>query len=99
QTSWVKLGTELAQLSLGAGCNDFGGTLMEEQISKSAGADAGEYLPVETIGTLIAGMGRLPVERTTLYGRVSDDAAHRTSDGVGWRSRRVALSPGPQLAS
>jgi len=99
QTSWVKLGTELAQLSLAAGCNDFGGTLMEEQISKSAGADAGEYLAVEAIRALITGIGRIPVERTTLYGRVSDDAAHRAGDGVGWGSRRSALSPGPQLAS
>ena len=99
QTSWVKLGTELAQLSLLAGCNDFGGTLMEEQISKSAGADAGEYLPVEQIRALIEGIGRIPVERTTLYGKVSDDAAHGTTDGVGWRSGRGALSTGPQLAS
>jgi FO synthase subunit 2 len=99
QTSWVKLGTELAQLSLLAGCNDFGGTLMEEQISKSAGADAGEYLPVESIRALIEGIGRIPVERTTLYGRVSDDAAHGTGDSAGWRSGRGALVTGPSLAS
>jgi FO synthase len=99
QTSWVKLGNELAQLSLQAGCNDFGGTLMEEQISKSAGADAGEYLPVEAIRALIEGIGRIPVERTTLYGRVSHDAAHGTGDGVGWRSGRGALVTGPPLAS
>jgi FO synthase len=99
QTSWVKLGTELAQLTLGAGCNDFGGTLMEEQISKSAGADAGEYLPVETIRALIEGMGRIPVERTTLYGRACDEATHGTGHGVGWGSGRGAFSPGPQLAS
>lgn len=99
QTSWVKLGTELAQLSLAAGCNDFGGTLMEEQISKSAGADAGEYLPVETIRSLITGIGRIPAERTTLYGRVSDEAAHGARDGAGWGSGRSALSQGPQLAS
>jgi FO synthase len=99
QTSWVKLGTELAQLSLLAGCNDFGGTLMEEQISKSAGADAGEYLPVESIRALIEGIGRIPVERTTLYGRILNDTAHGTGDSVGWRSRRGALLTGPALAS
>jgi FO synthase len=98
QTSWVKLGTELAQLSLGAGCNDFGGTLMEEQISKSAGADAGEYLPVETIRALIEGMGRIPQERTTLYGNAAEEA-HGTSHGAGWGSGRSALPAGPQLAS
>jgi len=72
QTSWVKLGTPLAQLSLAAGCNDFGGTLMEEQISKSAGADAGEFLPVESIRAIITEAGRTPRERTTLYGRVDE---------------------------
>jgi FO synthase len=99
QTSWVKLGTELAQLSLKAGCNDFGGTLMEEQISKSAGADAGEYLPVEQIRELIEGIGRPALERTTTYGRVSANQAHTTSDGAGWRRGCSALLAGPQLAS
>src|SRR5207302_602941 len=71
QTSWVKLGHRLAQLSLRAGCNDFGGTLMEESISREAGADAGEYTSVEEIEALITAMGRRPVQRTTLYGRVA----------------------------
>ncbi len=99
QTSWVKLGTELAQLSLNAGCNDFGGTLMEEQISKSAGADAGEYLPADRIRALIEGAGRVPVERTTTYGKVSANQVHGSRDGVGWGSGRGALLTGPQLAS
>ena len=54
--------------SLRAGCNDFGGTLMEESISREAGADAGEYTSAEEIGALMRGMGRVPVQRTTLYG-------------------------------
>jgi FO synthase subunit 2 len=99
QTSWVKLGTELAQLTFGAGVNDFGGTLMEEQITKSAGGDAGEYIPVETLRTLIEGAGRIPEERTTTYGRVAPDEAHGTSDSTGWGSGRGALLTGPQLAS
>jgi FO synthase len=99
QTSWVKLGTELAQLSLHTGCNDFGGTLMEEQISKSAGADAGEYLPADRIRALIEATGRIPQQRTTTYGKVSGHEAHGTSDGTGWGSGRGALSPGPQFAS
>jgi len=69
QTSWVKLGHRLAQLTLRAGCNDFGGTLMEESISREAGADAGEYTSAEEIEALVRAMGRIPVERTTLYGR------------------------------
>ena len=57
----------MAQLSLRAGCNDFGGTLMEESISREAGADAGEYTPADEIRRLVQGVGRRPVERTTLY--------------------------------
>jgi FO synthase len=98
QTSWVKLGTELAQLSLAAGANDFGGTLMEEQISKSAGADAGEYLPVPAIRSLIEQMGRVAAERNTTYGSVSKKDAHEANHGVGWRGRGGALPAGPELA-
>jgi len=99
QTSWVKLGRELAQLTLLAGVNDIGGTLMEEQITKSAGGDAGEYLPVADMHAMIRAVGREPVERTTTYGTVSANAAQRTGDGAGWRSGRSALSAGPGLAS
>ncbi len=67
QASWVKLTHRLAQLSLHAGCNDFGGTLMEESISREAGGDAGEYTPASELRRLIREMGRRPVERTTLY--------------------------------
>jgi len=77
QTSWVKLGHRLAQLSLRAGCNDFGGTLMEESISREAGADAGEYTSAEEIEALVSTMGRRPVQRTTLYGRVGDPGGER----------------------
>ncbi len=78
QTSWVKLGHPMAQLSLAAGSNDFGGTLMEESISREAGADAGEYTSVEEIAALVRGMNRVPVERTTLYRRrISADGPGR----------------------
>jgi 2-iminoacetate synthase ThiH len=76
QTSWVKLGHRLAQLTLRAGCNDFGGTLMEESISREAGADAGEYTSVEEIEALVRAMGRIPVQRTTLYRRLPATDAH-----------------------
>src|SRR5436309_5506213 len=76
QTSWVKLGHRLAQLSLRAGCNDFGGTLMEESISREAGADAGEYTSVPEIEALVRAAGRVPVQRTTLYGRVDAGGEH-----------------------
>lgn len=67
QTSWVKLGHQLAQLSLRTGANDFGGTLMEESISREAGAEAGEYTSADDICRLVRESGRQPVERTTLY--------------------------------
>ena len=103
QTSWVKLNHELAQLSLVAGANDFGGTLMEESISREAGADAGEYTPVEEIRRLIAEVGRRPVERTTLYeklgvsGESDADVGAPCADGVGRRSRgrEIPARPGP----
>ncbi len=98
QTSWVKLGTELAQLTFKAGVNDFGGTLMEEQITKSAGGDAGEYIPVEQIRALIEAAGRIPEERTTTYGRIAPNQTDGASDGAGWGSGRGALPTGPQLA-
>src|SRR5439155_1836355 len=89
QTSWVKLGHRLAQLTLRAGCNDFGGTLMAESISREAGADAGEYTSVEEIQALVRSMGRIPVERTTLYGRVVRDAGGAVAGHGpgGWRGR------------
>ncbi|MFQ5665580.1 MAG: 5-amino-6-(D-ribitylamino)uracil--L-tyrosine 4-hydroxyphenyl transferase CofH [Candidatus Binatia bacterium] len=99
QTSWVKLGTDLAQLTFDAGVNDFGGTLMEEQITKSAGGDAGEYISVERIRALIEDAGRIPEERTTTYGRVSANGARETRDGARWGRRRSALLTGTQRAS
>jgi FO synthase len=99
QTSWVKLGTDWAQLTLLTGCNDFGGTLMEESISKSAGADAGEYLPESEIRRLIGEVGRVPVQRTTTYGRISSNGVHRSSHRAGWRCGSSALSPRAALPS
>jgi 2-iminoacetate synthase ThiH len=65
--SWVKMGGKLAQLALLAGANDFGGTLMEESISRESGADHGENLPPEELRRLIREMGRIPVQRSTVY--------------------------------
>ena len=67
QTSWVKLGADLAALTLRTGCNDFSGTLMEESITAQAGGTAGEFLPVDLIEEKCAEIGRTPVERSTLY--------------------------------
>ncbi len=68
QVSWVKLGEEGAARILNAGANDLGGTLMNESISRAAGAAFGQELPPERMDALIEGIGRRPVHRTTLYG-------------------------------
>jgi FO synthase len=67
QMSWVKMGPKLAQMALLAGANDFGGTLMEESISRESGSHFGENLPQEEIRQLIRAVGRTPVERSTTY--------------------------------
>lgn len=70
QVSWVKLGRELSQLCLQAGANDYGGTLMEENISRLAGATAGQCLWPEEFQARIRELGRVPAERNTLYSRL-----------------------------
>ena len=67
QTSWVKCGIDLAALTLKAGCNDLSGTLMEESITAQAGGDSGEFVPVDLFEEKAREMGRVAVERTTLY--------------------------------
>jgi FO synthase len=67
QVSWVKMGRPLSQLSMQAGANDYGGTLMEENISRLAGATAGEYLSPQEFQERIIELGRIPAERNTTY--------------------------------
>ena len=67
QTSWVKLGVDLAAVTLKAGCNDFSGTLMEESITAQAGGTAGEFVAGDLIEEKARETGRVAVERTTLY--------------------------------
>jgi FO synthase len=68
QASWVKLGSAGAAGCLNAGCNDLGGTLMNESISRAAGASFGQEMPPEAMEELIRSLGRTPRQRTTLYG-------------------------------
>ncbi|PYT60586.1 MAG: 7,8-didemethyl-8-hydroxy-5-deazariboflavin synthase subunit CofH [Acidobacteria bacterium] len=78
QVSWVKLGFETSLACLRAGANDFSGTLMEENISKAAGATFGEYVSPEEFRVRIRSIGRVPAERTTTYKirRIFDNAEH-----------------------
>jgi FO synthase len=68
QVSWVKLGMEGAKLALQSGCNDLGGTLMNESISRAAGASHGQEMLPEELEAAIREIGRTPRRRTTLYG-------------------------------
>jgi FO synthase len=113
QVSWVKMGPKLAQVGLMSGANDFGGTLMEESISRESGSQHGENLPAEDMRRLIREIGRTPVERSTGYGvlRRFDDPAQdppslepkstrELSGPTRWRlaEERVRRAPAPPSA-
>jgi FO synthase len=67
QTSWVKMGPDGVAVCLDAGANDLGGTLMNESITRAAGAVHGQEMPPENMEALIRSLGRMPRQRTTLY--------------------------------
>ena len=67
QVSWVKMGTEGAKVCLEAGCNDLGGTLMNENISRAAGANHGQEMLPDDLEAMVREVGRTPRRRTTLY--------------------------------
>jgi 7,8-didemethyl-8-hydroxy-5-deazariboflavin synthase CofH subunit len=67
QSSWVKEGPKLSQYLLACGANDLGGTLINESISTSAGAQYGQLVPPRELRRIIRDLGRTPAERTTTY--------------------------------
>jgi FO synthase len=84
QCSWVKLGDEGCRDVLRGGANDLGGTLMEETISRMAGADHGSYKTISGLRAIAEPLGRPMRQRTTTYGEVPAErrAAAAASDGV-----------------
>ena len=84
QCSWVKLGDEGCRDVLRGGVNDLGGTLMEETISRMAGADHGSYKTISQLRAIAEPLGRPMRQRTTTYGEVPAErqAAAAASDGV-----------------
>jgi FO synthase len=80
QTSWVKMGGGGAAACLEAGANDLGGTLMNESITRAAGAVHGQEMPPESMEALIRSLGREPRQRTTLY---ADSPAERKAASFG----------------
>lgn len=88
QATWVKQGPVLAQACLAAGANDFGGTLMNESISTSAGASHGQFLSPPDIRMWIRNAGRIPVERSTTY-KILRDFEHEPAGPVAvWNEAR-----------
>jgi FO synthase len=79
QSSWVKMGHKGVVASLNAGCNDLGGTLMNESISRAAGTSHGQETSPEEMALMIESADRTPHQRNTIYGDVS---AERISAGL-----------------
>jgi FO synthase len=90
QCSWVKLGDDLCRDVLSGGVNDLGGTLMEETISRMAGAANGSYKTIGDLESIVAPLGRSLRQRTTLYGTPPPErqAAAAASGGVAESVRR-----------
>ena len=97
QTSWVKLGTEGTQLMLQGGADDVGGTLMEETISRMAGADNGSEKTVDELEELTSAIGREAYQRTTTYGEPSAErreiARQNASTGYASTGKSLRLLP------
>jgi FO synthase len=111
QASWTKLGEQGAALALAAGVNDLGGTLMNESISRAAGAEHGQELAPPRMEALIRSVGRVPRQRTTLYGepeRSQSDRSFRPAEllephnpparEAGLPRRRDLVRPGLEAA-
>ncbi|MDX1581532.1 MAG: 5-amino-6-(D-ribitylamino)uracil--L-tyrosine 4-hydroxyphenyl transferase CofH, partial [Alphaproteobacteria bacterium] len=78
QTSWVKMGPKGISACLEAGVNDLGGTLMNETITRSAGASFGQELPPQEMEEVIRNRGRTPRQRGTTYGPVKEERIQRS---------------------
>ena len=73
QTSWVKMGPEGVKVCLESGANDLGGTLMDETITRSAGAVHGQEMTPAKMESIIRSIGRVPRQRTTVYGEAPEE--------------------------
>jgi FO synthase len=96
QTSWVKLGVKGAAACLNAGANDLGGTLMNESISRAAGASHGQEFSSTGMEKFIQGLGRTPRHRTTLYGDAS--AGRREAAGMAAPLTEMVQTPANKFA-
>ena len=94
QSSWVKMGPEGIRLCLEAGANDFGGTLMDESISRAAGAAHGQQMSPQQIEQAIRSLGRTPRHRTTLYADAPEERC-----GTAWRCYSSQSTDGIRAAA
>ncbi|KAJ9512994.1 hypothetical protein QJQ45_029203 [Haematococcus lacustris] len=97
QASWVKMGPERAGQLLSAGCNDMGGSLMNESITRAAGAGHGQELPPRAMQQLILGAGRRPRQRTTLYGSPSGSQTQASLSDNSLQPLSPLVTTGPAL--
>ncbi len=95
QTSWVKMGPRGVAACLNAGANDLGGTLMNESITKAAGASFGQELSPGEMDAVIASIGRVAKQRTTAYDTPAKEQMERSYDAAALRPV-VKTSAGPQ---
>ena len=96
QASWVKMGPRGVRACLNAGVNDLGGTLMNESITRAAGAGFGQELPPERMEALIRGAGRTPRQRSTTYGEPAAAQVARSFRAADLRP--VVRTPNPAWA-
>jgi FO synthase len=96
QASWVKMGPRGVHACLDAGVNDLGGTLMNESITRAAGAAFGEELSPKSMEALILGAGRTPRQRSTTYGDPDDGQITRSFDAADLRP--IVQTPAPGWA-
>ena len=82
QASWVKMGEVGVKACLQAGVNDLGGTLMNESITRAAGAEHGQELPPGEMTALIKSSGRIPRQRSTSYGNVANERAQAAQSAL-----------------
>jgi FO synthase len=96
QTSWVKMGPDGAAFCLRAGANDFGGTLMNESITRAAGGVNGQEMTASDMRRFTSAVGRPLAQRTTLYGKaIEPRAVERPSiEGTAPESERRTLNEG-----
>ncbi len=101
QTSWVKMGPEGVRHCLRSGANDLGGTLMEESITRSAGASHGQEMTPTDMEAVISSLGRTPRQRNTLYESAAQDRyrASFAAEASSARTRAAAIEQGTASAT